>query len=199
MKMQRPERRSVRSHLLVVVSVLAVVFVVGCRARPPKTESEAITLMAEYGKRGKYDDAIRVAQEWLNSHPEDASWGNGIFYDQIGIVYLLKASKDPARKDEWIKQAIASYDKNLSLHQPKDIGIELYSIGRGFEEAGNLSTMDSCLYYGRALKAFADLEPYIQDDTYTGSPGKVPLASFRRDNERARQRVQTKFAKAGCK
>jgi len=155
--------------------------------------------MVKYTERGKYDDAIRVAQGWLNAHPEDSSWGGGMFYDQMGIIYLLRASKDLARKDKWVKQAITSYDKNLSLHQPKDIGVELFSVGRGFEEAGDLSTTDSCLYYGRALKAFADLEPAIQGDTYNASGTAVPLAPFRRDTERVRERVQAKLAKAGCK
>ena len=97
------------------------------------------------------------------------------------------------------KTATASYDKNLSMNQPKRIGVELFSVGRGFEEAGDLSTTDNCLYYGRALKVFADLEPAIQGDTYNASGVTLPLASFRRDTERARERVQAKLTKAGCK
>jgi hypothetical protein len=32
--------------------------------------------------------------------------------------------------------------------------VELYDTGSGFESAGDLSSRDSCLYYGRALKVF---------------------------------------------
>jgi tetratricopeptide (TPR) repeat protein len=194
--MQRRERYAARVTLRVVISILVVLG--GCHA-PPKTRSEAITLMTRYGKQGKYDDAIRVAQQWLKAHPEDASGGNGIVYEQIAMVYLGKASQDAAHRDEWVQQAIAYFDKDLSVHQWKDIDIEFYSAGRGFEEAGDLSTVNRCLYYGRALKAFADEQPFIQGDTYTDAGTTIPLAPIRLENEKSRQRVQAKFAKADCK
>jgi tetratricopeptide (TPR) repeat protein len=197
--MRRPKRHLARTALLVVATVLLLVLSGGCHAWSPKTRTDAVTLMANYGKQGKYDDAIRVAHEWLKSHPEDASWDGGTFYDQMGLIYLVRASKDPARKDEWIKQAIASFDKNLSINQPKDIGVELFVVGRGFEEAGDLSTTDSCLYYEQAIKAFAELEPAIQGDTYNASGTAIPLEPLRRDTERVRERVRTKLTKAGCK
>ena len=65
-----------------------------------------ITLMTRHGKKGKWDDAIRVAQEWLKSHPEDDSGANGLVYEQMAIVYLAKASRDATHKDEWIRQAV---------------------------------------------------------------------------------------------
>jgi hypothetical protein len=197
-KMQQ-QRRAAQLTFLAAASILAIVFHVGCRVGPPKGRSQMITLMTEYGKQGKWDDAIRVAQEWLKSHPEDGSGANGIVYEQIAMVYLGKASKDATRKDEWIKQAVAYFDKDLAIHQPKPVDIEFYSAGHGFEEAGDLSTADSCLYYGRALKAFADEEPFIQGKTYTDSGATIPLTPIRQENEKSRERVEAKFAKAACK
>lgn len=197
--MRQQERGSSKPTLLAAVSILAAVFLGGCRAAPPKTRSELITLMTSYGKQGKWDGAIRLAQEWLKSHPEDGSGANGIVYEQMALVYLVKASRDPMHKDEWIRQAVTYFDKDLSLHQPKPIDIEFYSAGRGFEQAGDLSTADSCLYYGRALKAFVEEQPFLQGDTYTDSGASIPLAPIRQENEKARERVQAKFAKAGCK
>ena len=197
--MQQRKHHLGRAALLVAVSILPVIFRGGCRPKAPKTRNEALTLMLKYGEKGKYDAATRVVQDWLNAHPEDASWGGGTLYDQIGIIYLARASQEPARKDEWIQQAIASDNKNLSLNQPKDIGVELFVVGRGFEEAGDISTTASCLYYGQALKAFADLEPVIQGDRYNASGTAVPLAPLRRDTERVRERVQTNLARAGYK
>jgi hypothetical protein len=197
--MQQREHRRARASLLALVSILAIVFLGGCRASPPKTRSEMITVMTKYGKQGKWDDAIRVAQEWLKSHPEDGSGANGIVYEQLAMDYLAKASRDGTHKDEWIRQAVAYFDKDLSSHQQKPVDIEFYSAGRGFEGAGDLSTSDSCLYYGRALKAFADEEPLIQGNTYTDSGTSVPLAPVRQENEKSRERVKAKFAKAGCK
>ena len=186
--------------LLAVVSILAMVFFGGCRAAPPKTRSEMVTLMTKYGKQGKWDDALQVAQEWLKSHPEDGSGVNRFVYDQMAMVCLAKASRDAMHKDEWIRQAVIYFDKNLSLHPQEPVDtVKFYSAGRGFEEAGDLSTAENCLYYRRALKAFADEEPFLQGDTYTVSGDSIPLAPMRQENEKSRERVQAKFAKAGCK
>ena len=193
------ERRAIKLTLLAVISILAIVFLGGCREAPPKGKSEMITLMTNYGKRGKWDDAIRVSQEWLKSHPDDGSGDNAIVYEQIGMTYMVRASQDAKHKDEWIRQAVAYFDKDLSLPRQKPFDIEFYSAGRGFEMAGDLSSADNCLYYGRALKAFADEMPYIQGESFTSYGHTFQLAPIRQDIEKSRKRVQAKFANAGCK
>ncbi len=181
---------------LAITSFFAIILLGGCHASAPEKGSEAITLMARYNQQGRHDDAIRVAQEWLNRHPDDSG---ATFYEQIAITYLMKASKDSARKDEWIEQAVTYYDKDLSVHQKKDVDLELYSVGRGFEAAGDLSTRDGCLYYERAVKAFEQEVPFIQGDTFTAYGKTIPLAPVRKENEQALERVKVKFTKANCK
>ena len=44
-----------------------------------------VTLMTKYGKQGKWDDAIRVAQEWLKSHPEDDSGVSSGFVSKTNL------------------------------------------------------------------------------------------------------------------
>ena len=154
--------------------------------------------MARYNQQGRHDDAIKVAQDWLKKHPEDPLHG-ATFYEQIAITYLMKASKDSAHKDEWIQEAINYYDKDLSVHQKKDIDLELYTVGRGFELAGDLSTNDSCLYYRRAVKTFEEERPFIQGNSYTAYGKTTQLAPVRQENEKALERVKAKFASAGCK
>jgi hypothetical protein len=154
--------------------------------------------MSRYNQQGRHDDAIRVAQDWLKKHPEDPLHG-ATFYEQIAITYLIKASKDSTHKDEWIQQAVAYYDKDLSVHQKNDVDIELYSVGRGFETAGDLSTNNSCLYYGRAVNAFEEEIPFIQGDSLTAYGQAIPLAPRRQENEKALERVKAKFAKTGCR
>ena len=183
---------------LAVVSFFAVFLLGGCRVSAPEKGSEGITLMARYNQQGRHDDAIKVAQDWLKKHPEDPLHG-ATFYQQIAITYLMKASKDSAHKDEWIQQAVTYYDKNLSIHQKNDVDIELYSVGRGFESAGDLSTNNSCLYYGRAIKAFKEEMQFIQGDSFTAYGKTIPLAAVRQENEKALERVGAKFARAGCK
>jgi hypothetical protein len=111
----------------------------------------------------------------------------------------MKASKDTAHKEEWIEQAVAYYDKDLSVHKKNDVDIELYSAGRGFEMAGDLSTTNGCLYYARAAKAFEEEVSFIQGDSYTAYGKTIPLEPVRQENEKALQRVKAKFTKAGCK
>ncbi len=155
-----------------------------------------IDLMIKYDAQGKADDAIRVGQEWLKSHPEDDS----IVYTQIAKVYLGKASGDATHRDEWIRQAVAYIDKDLWIYQYKGAHIDFDDAGLELELAGDLSTADSCLYYGRALKAFADEEPSLQGEALLSTSGvTIPLAPLRQRNEESKEKVQAKFAKAGCK
>ena len=183
---------------LAIVSFFAIVLLGGCHTSAPRRGSETITLMARFNQQGRHDDAIRIAQNWLKKHPEDTSQ-NGTFYEQIAITYLMKASKDTAHKEEWIQQAITYYDKDLSVHRKENIDIELYTAGRGFEAAGDLSTTNSCLYYGRAVSAFEEETQFIQRDSLTAYGKTIPLAPVRKENEKALERVKTKLANAGCK
>jgi hypothetical protein len=182
---------------LALLSLLVIVLV-GCHASTPEKGSDTISLIATLDQRGRYDEAIRVAQDWMKKHPEDTSH-NGAFYDQIALAYLMKAAKDTAHKEEWIEQAVAYYDKDLSVHQKNDVDIELYDVGRGFETAGDLSTTNGCLYFGRAVKAFEEEVSFIQGDSYTAYGKTIPLEPVRQENEKALQRVKAKFTKAGCK
>jgi hypothetical protein len=180
------------------LALFAVFVLVGCRVNAPEEGSDAITLMAKYSQQERYDDAIRVAQDWMNKHPNDPSHG-ATFYEQIAIIYLMKASKDRARRDEWVKQAVTYLDKDLSVHQKNSVDVELYKVGRGFESAGDLSSSDSCLYYSRALKAFEDQFAFIQGDGYTAYGKTIPLEPVRQENQKALGRVKEKSEKAGCK
>jgi hypothetical protein len=183
---------------LAFISFAAIVLIGNCHASAPEKGSDAITLMAKYNQRGRHDDAIRVAQDWLKKHPDDTLHG-ATFYEQLAITYLMKASKDSAHKEEWIQQAVAYYDKDLSVHEKKDVDLELYNAGRGFEIAGDLSTKDGCSYYGRAVNAFEQEAPFIQAENFTAYGKTISLAPVRKENEQGLDRVKAKFAKANCK
>jgi tetratricopeptide (TPR) repeat protein len=192
------KERPVTNRTQLAAVLLFAIVLPGCHVSAPENGSDAINLMVRYNEQGRHDDAIKVAQDWLKKHPEDPSHG-ATFYEQIAITYLLKASKDSAHKDEWIQQAVAYYDKDLLVHQKNEVDLELYTVGRGFESAGDLSTSNSCLYYGRAVKAFEEERPFIQGDNFTAYGHTTSLAPVRQENEKALERVGAKFAKAGCK
>lgn len=175
------------SILLLLACLLA-----SCKVRTPENVQNAMSLIANYSQRGRHDDAIKVAQDWMARHPEDS------LYDQLAILYLAKASKDTVHRDQWIQQAVAYYEKDLLAHKKGPVDVELYEVGRGFEYAGDLSTHDSCLYYGRAVKAFEEEVQFIQGDSYTAYGHTTPLAPVRQDNEKALERAKSKLDKAGC-
>jgi len=177
---------------------LCVIVLLGCHVSTPEKASDTVSLMARLGQWGRYDEAIRVAQDWMKKHP-DAISHNLALYDQIALFYLMKASKDTARKEEWIQQVVTYYDKYLSVHQKGDVDLALYETGRGFEAAGDLSTANGCLYYGRAVKSFEEEVPFIQGESYTAYSKTTPLEPVRRENEKALERVKGKLTRAGCK
>jgi hypothetical protein len=179
----------------VVVSFFAVLIIIGCRASAPKNAGETITLMTKYSDAGRYDDAIKLAQNWLKGHPDD---NGATFYEQIAITYLMKASKDPAHRDEWIQQSIVYYDRDLSVHQNQKVDIELYTVGRGFEAAGDLSTANRCQFYARAVQLFEEEIPFVQGDSFTAYGTTIPLAPVRQENEKALQRVRAKVSGNSC-
>ena len=181
-----------------VYSLFTVFVLGGCRVTAPQKASDAINLMTTFNQRGRHDDAIKVAQDWLKKHPEDPFHG-ATLYEQLALTYLAKASQDRAHKDEWIQQAVAYYDKDLSVHQKGDIDVELYTVGRGLELAGDLSTGSSCSLYDRAVRDFEDEVLFIQGDSYIIDSKTIPLAPVRKENERALERVKGKFSKVGCK
>jgi hypothetical protein len=177
---------------------LLVIVLVGCHASTPEKASDALSLIARLDQQGRYDETIRVAQDWMKKHP-DISSDNATLDGQIAVAYLLKASKDTEHKEEWIRLAVAYYDKDLSVHQKGVIDLELYEVGRGFEEAGDLSATDNCLYYARAVKAFDEEVSFIQGDGYTAYGKTIPLEPVRQQNEKALERVKLKSTNAGCK
>jgi hypothetical protein len=181
--------RQITSTLILLIAASLA----GCKAKTPEKLDDARILIARYVGQGRYDDAIKVAQDWMQSHPDD------FLYDQVAIVYLTKASKDSSQRDESVGQAVANYEKDLETHKMGTGDIELYEAGLGFERAGDLSTHDSCLYYGRARKAFEDEVQFIQGDSYTAYVSTMPLAPLRQGNQKALERVKSKFDKASCK
>ena len=48
--------------------------------------------MTKYSDKGRYDDAIKLAENWLNGHPDDNA---ATFDEQIAITYLMKRQKTP--------------------------------------------------------------------------------------------------------
>lgn len=195
---QSKKRTVPKPSRLITLLLIPLFFLGACRLNAPEESSDAISLMAKYNQQGLHDDAIRIGLEWMKRHPSDHS-RDSLFYEQIALTYLMKASKDRASKDEWIRRAASYYDKDLAVHQKNQIDIELYNVARGFEWAGDMSTGDRCFYYTRAIRDFEDQSAFIQGDNLTAYGKTIPLAPVRRENEKALERVKGKLDSASCK
>ena len=181
-----------------IILIFITIMLVGCHVSAPQSRSDVLNTMMRYSKQGRYDVAIRAAQDWIEKHPEDSS-GNGFLYEQIAMVCLIRASREPFHKDRWIEQAATNFDKSLSLSIPSEGNIDLYTFGRGYETAGDMSAPNRCQYYGRALKAFEQQGPLLNIESITVSGNTMQMAPIRRENKKALGRVKEKFANAGCK
>jgi hypothetical protein len=130
-----------------------------------------------------------VAQNWLNKNPEDFGM-RAKFDEQIAMSFFMKVPNDASHKEEWIRQAVSYLDDYLSVYRKyHPVGVVPQYAGTGFEVAGDLSSNERCLYYGRALRVFA--EPYDKDQkAFPATPNW---------KEDSLKKVQDKFDRAGCK
>ena len=182
--------------LVFILSILCLA--VGCHAPPPQSVSQAITAMANCGSRGQFDKSIQVGEDWLRKHPEDGE-NSGTLFQQIALVYLMKASKTPAHTEENVGRAVDYLDRALAAARRKEVSLDLYEIGRGFELAGDITGLNKCTYYRRAVQAFEDQSPLLQGETVTAAGRTLPLASARRDNEKALAGSRAKLGAADCR
>jgi hypothetical protein len=87
---------------------------IGCQ--PAQTRPDDFgSQMVAYTKQGRYDDAVQVGMKALENKPTDE-----VVYQQIAIVYLVRAGKDEALREQWVSQAISYTEKALSLNS-KDV------------------------------------------------------------------------------
>lgn len=170
-----------------------------CKDRVPTDDphagpgvAKAATQMTEFATRGDYDRAIQTGLSALKqSH--DAS-----LYQQLAMVYLMRAYKEPGRREEWARETVLYSEKSLAADvQAKDF-LNLHEAGRIMEAAGNISATSKCEYYGKAAKAFSDQAPLLQGESINAYGYRRPLAPIRNENEKSLARVQQELAAAGC-
>jgi tetratricopeptide (TPR) repeat protein len=164
-------------------------------ASTEQTHNE-ISQMTSYTQQGRYDAAIQLGLELLKNDPTDE-----IVYQQIADVYLIRAQKDHAQREEWVTKAVSYVEKSLSFNsKDKDTaGVHLFQDARAFESAGDLSSDKKCAYYEKARKLLEDRASRLQGDQVTLAGRTFPLEPLRKENERVLGGVKDKATKAGCK
>ncbi|SRR5579883_1129405 len=194
----------VRGSFLVVAFAATVALVWGPRAGTRSKQSAStseqshndISEMASLIKEGRYDDAVQLGLAVLKNDPTDE-----IVYQEIAMVYLVRAQKDHDQREEWVSKAVSYVEKSLSFNsKDKDTaGVHLFQDARSFESAGDLSGDKKCAYYDKARKLLEDRASRLQGDQVTLAGKTFPLEPLRKENDRVLAGVRDKATKAGCK
>jgi tetratricopeptide (TPR) repeat protein len=163
--------------------------------------------MVEYTREGRYDEAIQTGLKSLHNDPSD-----GAVYQQIVVVYLIRAQKDSAQQKQWIQRAISYIDK--ALQADPDNPVNVRDLGFDFEKAGDLASDGNCQYYRRALDLSKRVVALLQSDHITAGGQTYPIDPERKEftayghvfrieplqkaNEKLSERLKTKLTSAKC-
>jgi hypothetical protein len=156
--------------------------------------------MVQLQEAGRYDDAVRVVQDWMSQHQNDASQDD-FLHLQIAMVYISKAYRWQSTRDESLRSAASHLEQALNLYASKkveDVDTTLLGIGEAYEAIGDVSQKDKCQYFAKARKAFQDQLPLIHGDSHTAYGKTVALEPIRVEIRKHLTSVEDKSAQAGC-
>lgn len=159
-----------------------------------------MTRMVQLQESGRYDDAVRVVQDWMRQHQNDTSQDD-FLHLQIAMVYISKAYHRHSNRDESLHNSAAHLEQALNLYaskKPEDVDTMLFGIGGAYEIIGDVSLKDKCQYFAKARKAFQDQLPLIKGDSYTASGHITPLEPLRADVRKHLASVEEKSTQTGC-
>jgi hypothetical protein len=89
---------------IVATSLLFVGWILFYPKPAPRTQWEALDRMTVLREDGRYDEAVRTLQTWMQNDRRDAS-RDGLLYQQIAMVYFIKAYKRPEAREDSVHQA----------------------------------------------------------------------------------------------
>jgi len=160
-----------------------------------------VTRMVQLQESGRYDDAVRVVQDWMSQHQNDTSQDD-FLHLQIAMVYTIKAYHRQSTRDESLRNSASHLEQALNLYaakKPEDVDDSmLFGIGGGYEIMGDISQKDKCQYFAKARKAFQDQLPLIKGDSYTADGHTTSREPLRADVRKHLASVEEKSAQAGC-
>jgi hypothetical protein len=159
-----------------------------------KSSDDPVSRISRYSLEGKYDKAIQEGESALKSNPR-----NPAILNRMAMVCLVRAKKEPARQEEWIRKG-ADYAQEAangsSDKGPIAIGY-VVEAGRSLELAGDLAA-DKCTYYRRALDALENRGPEVKGDSATVDGKVVSLVPVLDLKAKTIVSIQKKLADARC-
>ena len=159
-----------------------------------------MTQMVQLQDSGRYDDAVRVVQDWMSRHQNDTSQDD-FLHLQIAMVYISKAYGRQSTRDESLRNSASHLERALNLYaskKPEDLDTVLFGIGGAYEMIGDVSPTNKCQHFAKARKAFKDQLPLIKGDSYTAYGHTWALEPLRAEVRKHLTSVEEKSTQAGC-
>ncbi len=191
-----------RSRWLLVVGGLLLIGVALCRWRVAasgqsadvKSSEDPVSLITRYSLEGQYDKAIQEGQLALKSDP-----GNPAILNQIAIVCLIRAKKEPTQLEEWVRKGSEYAQEAASGTSVKGLITIGYVVeaGRTLELAGDLSA-NKCAYYRRAIDVLENRGPAVTGDSPTVNGKVASLAPVLDQKAKTIGEIQIKLKNARC-
>jgi hypothetical protein len=198
--MSRRGKVALAALLLMGIVIAAWFLFLSREMRSPEDQNQALNRMIELQKWGFYDRAAKVVRTWMNDSRRDASHDDFLYFE-IAMVYIAKAYKMPAARDESIHQAELNLEGALRVYDqaaPKDIDVMLFEIGGGYELLGDASPREKCRLYEKAREVLLRQLPLIKGDAYAAYGHTTRLEPVRADIRKHLNAVNEKYLKAGC-
>jgi len=164
--------------------------------------------MIQDTKEGRYDEAVQAGLKALRNAPSDAG-----VYQQIVVVFLIRAQKDSTQRERWVSQSVSYADKALSADPDNPINVR--DLAFDLEKAGDLSSDRSCQYYGRSLDLSKRAAILLESDhitaggqTYHVDPVRETFEAgghtfriepLKKATEKLSGSVKTKMVNVACK
>lgn len=169
----------------------------------PEDSSLSCVLKAisKYDKKGRFDDAIKVGAAWTSQYPNSPA--NGMIYADISTLYLKKATRDPGRTEEYLKQALSCRDK--ALQSLSDSAYALRPLVDISEYVGDISQAQRCIQYGNSLRILDRMSLLAKEEKDRLTRQFKPDLAERKQLEDlsewidvAMKRVSNKSSSSGC-
>jgi len=167
--------------------------------RTPQSESKVMDRQME-PRVGRYDKAIQVIETGMKDSRREVS-RDGMLYQQIAIAYFGKAWSTPTGKRESIRQADFNLAKVLDIDNRENavsLRVDLFEIGRGQEQLGDLSNEYKCSYGRKAAQELTRQLATVKGDSHEADGKNFPLAPLRRVINRHLDAVREKSADTLC-
>src|ERR1700730_14398874 len=99
-------------------ALLAICSTLCACQKPPRNRGEAVTQMVQLQDSGRYDDAVRVVQDWMSRHQNDTSQDD-FLHLQIAMAYISKAYGRQSTRDESLRNSASHLERALNLYASK--------------------------------------------------------------------------------